>query len=166
MRVLFVGASGKVGVELVPLMAMHFETVVLAGRDPKKMAHLFPCFRCVSDQSIAEEARGFDALIHMSAMNNDRDDTPLDDYVAVNVNYLTFIAKQAAQAGVGMFINFSTAHVLRENVSHYSTSKKMGEDALAKVADLKVINLRIPAIYGKVLSGNLARLNKVPAPLR
>jgi len=159
-----VGASGNVGRELAPrLMEAGYEVVVV-GRDLAKLQAAFPGANVAGYDDIGKVGGADCALLYLTTINND-EDAPYDLFRAVNVELAIKVRDQAAQAGMGQFVYFSSTHALDErNLSHYALSKRAAVAAMRQISvpiDTRVIYL--PAVIGERLSGRLSILNQLPA---
>jgi lipopolysaccharide/colanic/teichoic acid biosynthesis glycosyltransferase/uncharacterized protein YbjT (DUF2867 family) len=162
MRIVITGASGFVGQSLVPLLARPGVQLLLVGRDPAKLAVLFPqCETCGYDD-LAQRARGWDLLVHLAVANTDAKlDSP--DFMRVNVDFAVEIAGKARQAGIGSLINVSSTHALdHANQGAYAASKRQAAQQLASMDGLNLTTIYLPAVYGDRWSGRLRRLNRLP----
>ena len=166
MRIIVTGASGFIGREIVPLLKKANVELLLVGRDADKLKSLFPLDRVTSYDDLELEAQGYDALVHLAVMNNDKPNQ-IGDFRAVNVALLEAVLNSARAAGVKSFINTTTLHVSRTgSLSSYAQTKLEAEEVLSRTDGIAVINLRLPAVYGSTFAGKLAALSKLPAFLR
>ena len=165
MRAVVTGASGFVGQELVPLLAAAGVELLLAGRDPDQLARLFPGIAACGYDALAERGAGFDLLVHLAVLNNDAD-APPETFFAVNVEHLLEVARTAQRAGIGRFVDISSAHALDEgNDSPYAQSKREAARRLAEMKGIEAQTVYLPAVYGERWSGSLSFLNRLPRPL-
>ncbi|APX91419.1 hypothetical protein BV394_16145 (plasmid) [Brevirhabdus pacifica] len=165
MKIVITGASGFIGCQIVPLLRDGGADLLLAGRDPEALARRFPDLPVISYEDLAQRGAGYDALVHLAVRNNDQPGT-LDDFRAANVTLLERIATAARTAGIGVFINITTLHAQTAGTDPYGRSKAEAEAFLNGFTGLRVVHLRLPAVYGTEYRGKLAVLNRVPAPLR
>lgn len=167
MRIVITGASGFVGQDLVPLLAAAGLQMLLVGRDPDRLRALFPSIPACHPEALADQGRGFDAVLHLAAHNNDRPGLQ-EEFDAVNRDHALDMLAQTRRAGIPRFIYVSSIHALDpRNPSAYAESKRRGADALRAAADgLAVDILFLPAVQGRRFAGRLARLNALPAILR
>ena len=166
MRIIVTGASGFIGREIVPFLKKANVELLLVGRDTDRLKSLFPGDRVTSYENLVTEARGYDALVHLAVMNNNKS-KQISDFRAVNVTLLETVLNSARAAGVKTFINTTTLHVSRTgSLSSYVQTKREAEDVLSRTDDIAVVNLRLPAVYGSTFAGRLAMLSKLPAFFR
>ncbi|MBL4761053.1 MAG: sugar transferase [Mariprofundaceae bacterium] len=166
MKIVITGASGFVGKRLVPFLHNKDFKLLLVGRNASSLAEQYSYAATTDYESLDSKLKGYDAIIHLATNNNDQSGT-IEDFQHVNVDLLQEIAKLALKHKVKVFINLSSLHSL--TASHkdsYSQSKRQGELLLSYISKLKVIQLRLPAIYNENFRGNLSILNYVPSSLR
>jgi len=164
-RIVVTGASGFVGKELVPLLIASGADILLVGREPERLAALFPGVRCASYERLAAEAGGYDLLLHLATLNTDaaRD---LPAFRAVNVDFLLETVERARAAGVPRFVNVSSVHALDPgNASPYARSKREAAERLGHVDGVAVTTLYLPLVYGARWPGSLAVLNRLPGAI-
>jgi lipopolysaccharide/colanic/teichoic acid biosynthesis glycosyltransferase len=119
-----------------------------------------------SYKNLEIEARGYDALVHLAVLNNDKS-KQISDFRAVNVALLETVLNSARGAGIKTFINTTTLHASQTGfLSSYAQTKREAEDVLSRADDIAVVNLRLPAVYGSTFAGKLASLSRLPAFLR
>ena len=162
MRIVITGASGFVGQSLVPLLARPGVQLLLVGRDPARLAALFPHIDSCAYDHLVERARGWDLLVHLAVANSD---AKLDsqDFSRVNVDFGVEIAGKAREAGIGRVLNVSSTHALNQaNKSAYAASKRQAAEQLALMDGVNVTTIYLPAVYGDRWSGRLRRLNSLP----
>ncbi len=166
MRIVITGASGFLGTQLVPRLQQQGIELLLVGRDPAALGRLFPQNRVAGYEDLATAAQGYDVVLHLAVRNNDQPGS-LEDFRAANVTLLETVAQAARAAGVATFINVTSLQARPdETASPYARSKAEGEARLAGIPGLRVVNLRLPAVYGTEYRGKLAILAKVPGILR
>ena len=166
MRIIVTGASGFIGREIVPFLKKANAELLLVGRDTDRLKSLFPGDRVTSYENLKVEARGYDALVHLAVMNNDKF-KQISDFRAVNVTLLETVLNSARAAGVKTFINTTTMHASQTgSLSSYAQTKLEAEDVLSLTDGIAVVNLRLPAVYGSTFAGKLAMLSKLPTFLR
>lgn len=160
------GASGQVGRMIVPFLDRAGFELVLLGRDPVRLRNLFPAHVAAGYEACPQVLPGCDAVLHLAVLNNDRAAT-LDEMRAVNVDFLLEAAEAARAAGVPTFINAATIHALdAARTDPYSRSKREAEAGLAAMAGMRVVQLRLPSVYGERFGGRLRWLNGVPPVAR
>jgi uncharacterized protein YbjT (DUF2867 family) len=164
-KIVITGASGFIGVQIVPrLVSAGFE-LLLVGRNPDKLSELFPDVKNCGYASIAEDGQGFELLLHLAVLNNNSL-SEADEFQQVNVDLLEQTLAAAKQAGISRFVNVTTFHALDGKGSEYARSKRAALDILEDEEDIAVTNIFLPAVYGDEFAGKLAIVNKVPALLR
>ena len=146
------GASGFVGRALIGQM-------LEAGRPVRALVHRqglgisHPLLETVtgglSDKAaLTKLMAGAQAVVHVAGQVRGRD---LADFLGVNADGVTNVAKSAQAAGVRRVILISSLAAREPHLSPYAASKRAGEDRLAEVslnADFPSAILRPPAIYG------------------
>lgn len=164
MKIVITGCTGSVGREIVPHLAAAGAQLLLVGRDPDKIARMFPGLPAASYEDIEVRARGFDTLAHLAVLNNDVPATP-DQFRQANVVMAVKTLEAARAAGIGRLVLFSTMHALDPaNRSAYADSKREAQAALSD-AGIDVTTLYLPAVYGTRWAGKLAMLNRLPRRL-
>lgn len=164
-KIIITGASGFIGRQLVPrLVSAGFE-LLLVGRSSEKLAALFPDTRNCSYAEISDAGQGFDALLHLTVLNNDAT-YPADEFQSVNVDLLRETIFAAKRAGIARFLNVTTFHALDGKGSDYARSKRAALDVLDEEQDISVTNIYLPAVYGEEFTGKLSIVEKFPAFLR
>jgi lipopolysaccharide/colanic/teichoic acid biosynthesis glycosyltransferase len=172
MKIVITGASGFVGGEIIQYFEKVGADLLLVGRNPKSLATLYPYHSTTDYAGLAHAGVGYDAILHMAVKNNDSTGTDAEFQVA-NVGLLHTVLGAVREAGIGTFINLTTLHAANaqsasqsDKMTPYARSKRAADAVLAKQTDLRIINLRLPAVYGKVYKGKLAIVNPLPGPLR
>ncbi|AKI02650.1 glycosyl transferase [Hoeflea sp. IMCC20628] len=162
MRIVITGGSGFVGQNLVPLLAKPGVQLLLVGRDPARLARLFPDIETCGYDNLEQRAKGWDLLVHLAVANTD---AKLDrhEFMRVNVAFLIEIANKARRAGIERLVNISSTHALDEtNHGAYAASKRQAVKQLAAMEGLKVSTIYLPVVYGDRWGGRLAKLNRLP----
>lgn len=164
-KIVITGASGFIGMQLIPrLVSAGFE-LLLVGRKPDTLTKLFPGVANCTYASIAKEGEGFDWILHLAVLNNNAL-SAADEFNKVNVDLLEQTLAAAKQAGISRFVNVTTFHALDGKSSEYARSKRTALNRLEVEKDIAVTNIFLPAVYGDEFSGKLAIVKKVPALLR
>lgn len=165
MRLAITGATGRVGLLLIPLLADRGIDVVLIGRDTDRLRALFPGRRAFNYQQLADAFADCNAVIHLATLNTDSA-ADADAFQQINVSFALEIAQRAADAAVPVFIYTSSTHALNPaDRSPYAESKRQGAAALAGVKGLRARTLYLAAVHGGKFSGTLAVFNRLPGPL-
>lgn len=160
------GASGNVGRMIVPILHDAGIELLLVGRDAARLREAFPGIDATDYEGYSEAVRGFDAVLHLAVLNNNRPASP-ETFRAINVDFTRQIAEYAQAAGVPLFINATTVHALdTDRTDAYSVSKREGEAALDMLESIRIVHMRLPAVYGDRYSGRLAFMHRVPRNLR
>ncbi len=162
LKIVITGASGYVGQNIVPILKNRCDKLILVGRDAAKLAKIFPSIQCCSFAEIPAYAQNFDALIHLSVLNNDALGNEADFY-DINLALALKTAKAAAKCGIKRFYNISSVHVLdNQNQSPYAKSKREAVSSLAEVSGIEVTNIYLPFVRGEKWNGKLTFLNSTP----
>lgn len=164
-KIIITGASGFIGRQLVPRLVSEGIELLLVGRSAEKLAALFPEIRNCSYAEISDAGQGFDALLHLTVLNNDAP-YPAAEFQSVNVELLRETTFAAKRAGVTRFLNVTTFHALDGKGSDYARSKRAALDVLDEEQDISVTNIYLPAVYGEEFTGKLSIVEKFPAFLR
>jgi lipopolysaccharide/colanic/teichoic acid biosynthesis glycosyltransferase len=164
-KIAVTGASGFIGSQLVPKLAELGHQLLLVGRNPDTLHHMFPGLAVCTYDTLQERAAGFDAIVHLAVLNNNSNATPAD-YEAANVGMLQSIVAAAKQAGIKTLVNFSTFHALDGKSTDYAISKRAAVAMLDREADIVAKTVYMPAVYGERFAGNLSVVKKLPKFLR
>lgn len=166
MKIAITGASGFISTALIPRLKAAGHTLLLVGRNNAQLQAKYPAEQTCDYEHFAAHITCCDAVIHTAVMNNDAK-ANAEAFHAANVSLPVTLATQAAQAGVPLFINFTTLQALEPPFrSNYARTKYEGEQAVATIAGIRVVHLRLPAVYAGEFRGKLAVLNKFPGPVR
>lgn len=160
--IVITGASGFIGQQIIPELIEAGWQLLLVGRSPKRLRALFGNnIKICSYSQIAEHAVGYDVLLHLAVLNNDKEGS-LKEFRAANVGLLETVLTSMRKAGIPMIIYTSSLKALTNDKSPYAITKSEAETLLRSQKDLKIINLRLAAIYGDQLKGNLSVLERLP----
>lgn len=166
MSIVITGASGFVGRNIIPVLRQSDENLLLVGRDQKKLQKLFPNAIVTDYENLGSVAKGYDTLVHLSVLNNDKSGD-LETFRKANVQHLKDVVRMAQAAKIKVFIYTTTLQTTEnENTSPYAQSKREAEQELLAIKGMEVVNLRLPAVYGKAFAGRLKMLSNLPAPMR
>lgn len=161
MKIVISGASGYVGRQLVPLLLQRGLTLLLAGRDPEKLARLFPGIAHCGYDELPEKAAGHDMFLHLAVLNNDAD-KPSQAFHAINVVFLLEMLDLARAAGIPCFVNISSTHALGTGNDAYSTSKRQAAVELGRAGGIETRTIYLPLVYGEDWPRRLAFLDRLP----
>jgi lipopolysaccharide/colanic/teichoic acid biosynthesis glycosyltransferase len=165
MKIVITGATGFVGQALVGQLRARGCSLLLAGRDTDRLAALFPGIDVCGYTRLVDRMAGYDMLVHLPVINSDATCGD-EDFFSVNVDFTIEIASMARSAGVGRFINLSSAHALDpENRSAYARSKRACTEKLEALGGLRTQTVYLPLVYGDRWPSKLAFLNRLPHPL-
>lgn len=178
--VLVTGATGAVGPTLVQQLLANGYSVRTYSRH-QVTSDLLPlqvdqrCGDLLDSRAVADALKGISTVFHLAAKLHIENPSPAltEEYRRVNVTGSRIMAEQAAEAGVGRFIYFSTVKVygvhqyppIKENhpirpKTAYAQTKYEGELEVQQIAGLETVILRLSAVYGPRLRGAWARLIK------
>jgi lipopolysaccharide/colanic/teichoic acid biosynthesis glycosyltransferase len=162
LKIVISGTTGFVGRNIIGLLRDAGAELLLVGRDPARIRATFPDIAVCSYEALEQQCAGFDLLVHLATINNDKI-APAQDFRDVNVDLALETAASAKRAGVGRFIYASSIHALDETKNNlYASSKREGARRLAEAFGEYALTLYLPAIYGQQWAGKLAPLNKLP----
>lgn len=196
MKVFVTGAGGFVGAHVVGVLSDSKENEIIALLRKPGTVNKVPGVRyVVNDLSALEPLRevltGVDVVIHAAGRAHILDDIapdPLAEFRAINRDATLRLAKLAADCDVSRFIYFSSVKVLGESTAGncvftnrsqpnprdpYAVSKheaELGLRRLAVDAEMEVVIIRPPLVYGVGVKGNFEQLIKavtraIPLPL-
>ncbi|MEQ8656372.1 MAG: sugar transferase [Hyphomicrobiales bacterium] len=164
-RFVITGASGFIGSQLVPRLKALDCDLLLVGRDTKLLDQIFPDTLSCSYDEIAKRAQGFDALIHLAVLNNNVR-ASADQFIGVNVNFLSQVIASAKSANIQRFVNVTTFHAVDGSRSNYAHSKRLALQMLEKEEELSIVNVFLPVVYGDSFAGNFSLFNKAPVLIK
>lgn len=151
---------------MVPHLANADAELLLVGRDPKKLEQSYPGIRACSYEDLAVRGHGYDVVLHLAAMNNDRA-APEGEFRAVNVDLTLRVANAAASAGIARLVNVFSVHALDASSTHpYARSKREAAAALKSVPGILTETIYLPLVHGDRFSGKAAFLNRWPNAIR
>ena len=155
------GASGFVGRQIVPILRAQGFDLLLVGRDPQRLATLFPESRTATTPAWQSAAAAMTCCCIWrcrTIMN-----VPASAFQAANVDLLLSLGKIAGQIGVRRFINLGSTHALSGNADDaYGASKAEGDRLLRETSAVPVTAIIAPAIYGTTFQGNLKIVERFP----
>lgn len=165
MKIAITGATGFVGKSLVPILENAGVELLLVGREPQRILREFPQHAACGYDELERHATGFDLLLHLAVVNNDKDASD-EIFHDVNVRHLLEVAAIAKRADILRFVNISSIHALNPyDLSPYARSKREAVRRLAETKGIATTTIFLPAIYGDRWSGKLSLLNRLPKPL-
>ncbi|MEE9455414.1 MAG: hybrid nucleoside-diphosphate sugar epimerase/sugar transferase [Paracoccaceae bacterium] len=165
MKIVITGATGFVGQLLVLDLLAAGNTLLLVGRDIKKLAQVFPGVPVCEYAQMTEHGAYYDLLVHLAVANNDAT-LPERDFFSANVDFLLDVARSAKRVGIKRFVNVSSVHALDlRNTTAYARSKREGAAALAAEEGLVSETIYLPLVYGARWAGKIKHLNVLPRPL-
>ncbi|MBU1619105.1 MAG: NAD-dependent epimerase/dehydratase family protein [Gammaproteobacteria bacterium] len=188
MNVLITGSSGFLGKYLVQELNKSGVVINLVDKNdnPELISDKFKNINIVEHGDYSEILAGMNVVVHLA--NLAHVDSHVDEEIYLSNNCIATLnfARQAASQGVEKFIYISTANIYRFyneeykrinldlNVDAQTKSKAQAEQellALAGAANMQVIILRPPLIYGNNVKGNLRKLASIvkrrfPLPLK
>jgi nucleoside-diphosphate-sugar epimerase len=192
LKIVVTGATGFIGLHLVPALAGagHLvSSITEPGADkPGKMPGSVPA-DIVSGEGLSAALDDIDGVIHLAARNHVLKETekdPLTAYCRVNVDGTLNVVRAAVQAGARWFIHFSSVKAVGEGGGEildeaspcrpetpYGISKLESEEVVRRVAGesgLRAVIFRLPMAYGPRNQGNLPRMirwadRELPFPL-
>jgi nucleoside-diphosphate-sugar epimerase len=190
MKVLVTGANGFVGRHLCDSFARSSANVVAVVRNKNhRIENAQQVVKSINANTNWKDALiGVNAVIHLAArvhVIHEQSESPLQDFIASNVDSTINLAQQAASAGVSRFLFVSSVGVNgnQSNVPFneldepnpldlYSESKINAELTLQNLignTTMQIVIIRPPLVYGTNAPGNWFRLvtlikKKLPLP--
>lgn len=165
LHLVIAGASGFIGQQLVPRLRKQGHELLLIGRDPQKLQSLFPGTPHANYDSWSQQAQGYDAVINLAVINNDRDADPAS-IQAVNVELPVLLATAAKEVRIPRFIQMSSVHALDpKNTAPYAKSKREAATTLRTIDGIDIRTLHLPLVWGDAWPGQLAFLGQLPRAL-
>jgi lipopolysaccharide/colanic/teichoic acid biosynthesis glycosyltransferase len=162
MKIGITGSSGFVGRQIVPILERSGVEVLLFGRDTLRLQKFFPDRQCANYSEFAKLCAGCDIIVHLAAINNNSS-ASYDEYKSINFDLTRELICASNHSGVKMFINVSSFHVLENKIeTKYALTKLMAAKYVRENFDLNIINLYIPAVYGRLWGSKLEILNYLP----
>jgi lipopolysaccharide/colanic/teichoic acid biosynthesis glycosyltransferase len=156
------GASGFVGRQLVPRLLARGCSLLLVGRTPERLSALYPGVNCCAYEALAGKGSGYEALVHLAAINNDQQ-ASVDQFNDINSAFAIQTARLATRAGIPRMVYVSTTHALLPGrPTPYAQSKLAGMQALEEAGGIELATLFLPLVYGDDWGGQLGFLNKLP----
>jgi len=166
MKMVISGASGFVAGQLIPLLLEAGHSLLLVSRNPGSLQERFPASKSVSFSDWVEEARGYDAFLHLAVQNNDSRGS-LASFMDVNDGLSADFASKARDLGVERFIFASSVHTLDPlGDSFYAQSKRAGEQSVRRSFGETCEIVHFGAVYGSRFAGKMAILNSLPPFIR
>lgn len=126
LTIALLGASGKLGREIAPILRNAGAELVLFGRQRARLQSQFPGWDCADSADLPRIAseRKFAAVLDLATLNNTAS-ASLAEFRAVNVARPLALIGQADELGVPLYVAFSSTHALDVQNDHpYSVSKR------------------------------------------
>lgn len=170
MKLVITGANEFVARQTLPALQKAGAELVLVARDPATLAAAYPGMRICGYDEMGAHLPGADAVLHLARRTHKEGNDPAA-FEAVNVALTRQVAEAALAAGVPRFIYANTLHPDaapsgKAALDGYRASKRAGAMALDAYPALIVSQLRLAAVHGDELMGQLAVLERLPGPLR
>lgn len=174
MRILLLGASGLIGSAVAARLRRDGHQIVAVGRGGGPAARRVPVDRWVRldlRQAVTPEAwlphlAGIDAVVNCAGVLQD---SPRDSPGKIHVDMPLALWSACAAAGVRRVVHFTALGVGRGGTTHFSRTKRQGEEALeASGLDWVILRPSVvvgrPAYGGSALFRALASLPVLPRP--
>ena len=171
------GATGFLGRAIIPMMIENGEELLLVGRDEQRLRALYPDANICGYETLADAAQGHEIALHLAIKNNNVWGSE-EQFHQANVELLANVIDWLKKAGVKTIIYTTTLQTMsprsggagretdKTSKSFYMASKRMAEELLAKTRGIKIITLRLPAVYGDEFRGKLSILSHIPTFIR
>ena len=166
-RVLVTGATGTLGRRLIPSLPGRVNDLVVLGRGPvSRFADLdgvdWIQGDLVSGEGVDRACRGVDTVIHLASYSPQPGDPEPEEHPAhfdVTVTGTARLLASARHAGVERLVFVSSVRAQRAATA-YGRAKREAEEMLLSAAGSgpACTLLRLPALYGPGVHGNIARL--------
>lgn len=162
MNIIITGASGYVGSILIPELLKYNHNLLLVGRNTDKLKSKYINISICEYHELSRIGKNFDLLINLAAINNNSK-KQYSYYLKVNRDFLYKLAEMSKSAKIKYFLNISSFHELDiENQSKYAKSKREGTKKIQNISGLKILNIYIPFVYGKIWPKKIKILNFFP----
>lgn len=171
MKIVVTGASGSIGQRLVPFLIGNGHTLLLVGRDPGLLNRMFPEVAATDYKNFPSRNDNFDSCVHLAVKNNDNNSSSSghdESFKKANIDLLKDVYSLSKQAGISQFVNlasFQSDNVVDDDPlipSTYASSKRQAEQWLNKQSKLRLVNIKIPAVYSDKMSGKLRFVSYLP----
>jgi nucleoside-diphosphate-sugar epimerase len=167
MRIALTGATGFVGRPVRRLLIEGGHEVSVLARNPNLLEDVGELRVVTGDlfnkAALAELVKGADAVLHLAGAIRARGP---EGFFAVNKDGTANLAKVALEAGVKRLVYVSSLSAREPQLSAYGASKFAAEQAVATLAaDMKVLIVRPPAVYGPDDEATLPLLKEITRPV-